>query len=57
MYISVQYLRALAALFVLLAHIGFKLEVHSINLLSSYKIGSYGVDLFYHIRVYYVPDN
>lgn len=47
MYISVQYLRALAALFVLLAHIGFKLEVHSINLLSSYKIGSYGVDFFF----------
>lgn len=47
MYISVQYLRALAALFVLLAHVSFKLETHSVNLISEYKIGSYGVDLFF----------
>lgn len=47
MYISVQYLRALAALFVLLAHISFKLETHSVNLLNGYNIGSYGVDLFF----------
>jgi len=46
MYISVQYLRAIAALMVVLTHLSFKLEVYSSNFLDSFTIGNYGVDLF-----------
>ncbi|MEN9017640.1 MAG: acyltransferase [Hellea sp.] len=47
MYISIQYLRGFAAIFVLLSHISFKLETHSFNFLNGFYIGSYGVDLFF----------
>lgn len=47
MYISVQYLRAIAALMVVLSHISFKLEVYSSNFLDYFTIGHYGVDLFF----------
>jgi len=47
MYISVQYLRAIAALMVVLTHLSFKLEVYSSNFLDYFTIGNYGVDLFF----------
>ncbi|MEI8622584.1 acyltransferase [Pseudoalteromonas sp. B129b] len=47
MYLSIQYLRALAALMVLLTHTSFKLENNGSDLLSWFNIGGYGVDLFF----------
>ncbi|MGF1698656.1 acyltransferase [Vibrio lamellibrachiae] len=47
MYISVQYLRAFAAILVLLTHTAFKLETHSDNIIDWFNIGTYGVDLFF----------
>lgn len=47
MFISIQYLRAVAALMVVLSHAVYKLEVSDSNLLSWFSIGEYGVDLFF----------
>lgn len=47
MYLSIQYLRALAAFMVLLTHTSFKLENNGSDLLSWFNIGGYGVDLFF----------
>lgn len=47
MFISVQYLRAIAAFMVLLSHSVFKLELNGSTLLGWYQIGGYGVDLFF----------
>jgi peptidoglycan/LPS O-acetylase OafA/YrhL len=47
MFVSIQYLRALAAIMVVLAHTSKKLDVNSYNPLSGYHIGEYGVDLFF----------
>lgn len=47
MFISVQYLRAIAAFMVLLSHSVFKLESNGSTLLDWYQIGGYGVDLFF----------
>lgn len=47
MYITIQYLRAVAAIMVVLTHMSFKLEVHSSNFLNWFNIGQYGVDLFF----------
>ncbi|MGO3645136.1 MAG: acyltransferase family protein [Pseudoalteromonas sp.] len=47
MFISVQYLRAIAAFMVLLSHSIFKLKSNGSTLLDWYQIGGYGVDLFF----------
>lgn len=47
MYISIQYLRAFAAILVLMSHIIFKLDLHSSSFFSGFNIGGYGVDLFF----------
>ncbi|ALS31805.1 hypothetical protein PTRA_a0448 [Pseudoalteromonas translucida KMM 520] len=47
MFISVQYLRAIAAFMVLLTHSAFKLKSNGSTLLDWYNIGGYGVDLFF----------
>ncbi len=47
MYLSIQYLRALAAFMVLLTHASFKLQSNGSDLLSWFNIGGYGVDLFF----------
>lgn len=47
MLISVQYLRAFAAIMVVLTHISHKLNVNSIDMLEWFTIGHYGVDLFF----------
>ena len=52
MVISVQLLRALAALMVVLHHIGIKAEQYHSDALSTYHIGYLGVDLFFIISGY-----
>ncbi|BDY04078.1 acyltransferase [Ferrimonas sp. YFM] len=47
MLISVQYLRAFAAVMVVLTHTAHKLNVNSVNILDWFEIGHYGVDLFF----------
>lgn len=47
MFYSIQYLRALAAMMVVLTHMAHKLESNSINFLGDFWIGAYGVDLFF----------
>ncbi|MCO7209696.1 acyltransferase [Pseudoalteromonas sp. ACER1] len=47
MYVSIQYLRAIAAFMVLLSHAAFKLETYGSDMMEWYRIGSYGVDLFF----------
>jgi len=46
-FISVQYLRAIAAFMVLLTHSAFKLESNGSTLLNWYNVGDFGVDLFF----------
>ncbi|WP_341534701.1 acyltransferase [Photobacterium kishitanii] len=46
-YLSIQYLRALAAIMVVIAHSSHKATIYNIDLLSSFKIGGSGVDLFF----------
>jgi len=43
MYKMIQYLRAITAVIVVQTHVGFKLEVHSTDILSWLSIGGYGV--------------
>jgi peptidoglycan/LPS O-acetylase OafA/YrhL len=47
MYYSIQYLRALAAVLVVITHISHKLDVNSYNFIGDFSIGAYGVDLFF----------
>ena len=52
---SVQYLRAIAALMVVMHHVVIKGRQYDIPSLSWFHIGYYGVDLFfYHISLYHV---
>ncbi|MBY8111691.1 acyltransferase family protein [Vibrio fluvialis] len=46
MLISIQYFRAIAALFVLLSHASHKVELES-SITNLFKLGNYGVDLFF----------
>lgn len=58
MIISVQFLRAIAALFVVISHISLKGLQYNINSFQWFHIGGSGVDLFfYYIRLYYVLYN
>jgi peptidoglycan/LPS O-acetylase OafA/YrhL len=52
MVISIQLLRAIAALMVVLHHIAIKAEQYHTGALSSYHIGYFGVDLFFIISGY-----
>lgn len=57
---SVQFLRGVAALIVVLAHIAFKGEQYSVDILSWFHVGSVGVDLFFIISGFimcYTTDN
>lgn len=47
MYISIQYLRALAAFMVLLSHVAHKVRQSGGDSLDWFQIGGYGVDLFF----------
>ena len=47
MVLSVQYLRGIAALMVLLEHVGLKSAQYSTNSLSGWHMGGAGVDLFF----------
>ncbi len=52
MVLSIQYMRALAALLVVLSHVAIKGEQYSTSPLSWFHIGSAGVDLFFIISGY-----
>ena len=47
MYLSIQYLRALAAIMVVIAHSNHKAMIYNVDLLNFVKIGGGGVDLFF----------
>lgn len=47
MYLSIQYLRALAAIMVVMTHANHKAMIYNVDLLNFIKIGGSGVDLFF----------